>query len=211
MNYEYLNNFLAILTSVAGNPSMMESLSIPYFEKKRGKPDNEGVTFIGRDSAGHFHWKKDGIASDSYKMRWQVSGSNGFCQTFSIMGYLGKTDGLVPGDYYKNNLEALKFLLRNYKLIWSYWEDVSKQLEKHIYFPDHRITQKKLRDSIQALIDLPELTLQKIITEEIVYDESAFQKELVFVCSECGKEYKRETSALNHIKTKHKEGTILEK
>lgn len=164
---EYYNNFFAMLTAVAGNSSFIKSLGIDYHEMSGRHPVNKGVTFSGKCDGGHFHWMNDHGTGDSYKMGWQVRGTNGLCQTFAIIGYLGLSEHFKPGSYLNNAIYALKFLQGHTEELSWYWNDVCSQTVS-IYFPYCKLNQHEIAQDIQCLLE-NEAMLHYIITHETTY------------------------------------------
>ena len=168
---EYFTNFVAIITIIAGNESFINDMGIDYHIRKRGKPIYDGITFIGSDpkkghSSGHFHWKKNTVNSDSYTEKWQSQSSNGFCQTYALMGYLNQTKGLKKGNYLDNAVNALRFLQTYSTLIASYWIDVCEVAP--FYFAYCYLTADEIEEDIEILLQ-DERLLNHIIVDEIVY------------------------------------------
>jgi hypothetical protein len=76
-------------------------------------------------SSGHFHFINKFIrkCQDSYSLGWQNKGSNGFCQTFALMGALGM-DTVFQGKTKEHCSQiACEFLLdNNSKWFKKYWK-----------------------------------------------------------------------------------------
>lgn len=82
------------------------------------------------DSAsGHFHFvnKYIGKCQDSYSLKWQKDGSNGFCQTFALMGALGMAEVFKGKTKEECSVVACNFLLQNSdKWFKKYWKTLCK-------------------------------------------------------------------------------------
>lgn len=166
-------NFLAILTVIMGNYEfIIDNLHIAVNSvETRGKInyDHDGITFVGRDGIGHFHFKaKDGRVTDSYKEKWQISGTNSFCQTFAIMGYLALDSNLKEKEYTNNAIEALKFIKKQAKHIVKYWKDTVELNYKTIAYDFPDLNVKEIREDIDCVIKNP-LFLRGWLTNEVTY------------------------------------------
>lgn len=162
-------NFLAVLTTCAGNATFMKDLKIPYHEKGLGKPSEMGVTFVGRGNAGHFHFKNKEEEGDSYTRDWQKRGTNGACQTYAIMGYMGMTENLKSREYIANLRSGLIFLSHHAEHIASIWGDVLAQMQKSQRFdyPFNKLNAEEIRQDITKLIQ-DEHFLNEWLTDEFL-------------------------------------------
>jgi hypothetical protein len=100
--YAAASIFLNALTAAAGDYAAIKSITGSTVID--GKPDvkTDGIYFssgAGRaSSAGHFIAVRGGVVLDSYRMRLQKDGSDGFCQSFAMMNYLGLTPMFGSGS-----------------------------------------------------------------------------------------------------------------
>ena len=173
-NYKSYFNFITLLTVIVGNSDfILKEMGIPLsYVKRKGQIDvkHKGITFVGKSNEGHFHFKsKTGKVTESYSEEWQRPGSNGLCQTFAIMGFLGKTDKFEKKEYLKNSIEALKFIKTKAKIIQKYWKETSESNYKKIAFdyPDYSATD--IRQDIDCVVK-NEYFFNKWLTEENVFN-----------------------------------------
>jgi hypothetical protein len=125
---------------------------------------------IGDLHAGHFFAIDDrtGHTVDPYDADWQVAGSNGMCQTFSIMTCLGKTRDLRPGEYLNNAKTALLFAA-NHTL---YFVRVWRKYALNSCYEEPYLDASELREDILALIESPDLADIFSREETFLYSES---------------------------------------
>lgn len=106
--------FFNALTTAAGDYSSIKAIT--GFVVDEGKPDKkkDGVYFSSgagvASSAGHFVAVHGGDILDSYGLRLQRGGSDGFCQTFAMMNSLGLTHMFRAGSLVFNAEAAATFL-----------------------------------------------------------------------------------------------------
>lgn len=84
---------------------------------------------LGGSSSGHFHFinKFIGKCQDSYSLGWQNNGSNGFCQTFALMGSLGMESVFKGKSKEECSIIACQFILDNGKKWYKkYWKTLCK-------------------------------------------------------------------------------------
>lgn len=161
--YKDYHNFLSLLCVVAGREDFItDDLKLPFHQLiRRGQIDrstesnpHKGVVFVGRDGAGHFHYmKEDGKLSDSYKEKWQIEKTDGLCQTFAIMGYLGKTAGLQPGKFTDNARAALQFLRAHTGDIAKYWRESAEDNYDAIAYDYPLLNKSEIKQDIDVLLD----------------------------------------------------------
>jgi hypothetical protein len=173
--YEFksFSNFLAILTVIMGNYEFIINnlhIAIDSVEfKGQINRNHDGITFVGKDNIGHYHFKaKDGRVTDSYKEKWQMNGTNSFCQTFAIMGYLGLDSNFIKGDYTHNAIEALKFIKKQAKYIVKYWKDTVLFNYDIIAYDYPDLNAREIREDIDCVIKNP-LFLRGWLTNEVTY------------------------------------------
>ena len=172
--YKYYYNFLALLAIILGNNDFIlkeMGISLKYV-KRKGKIDesHNGITFVGRDSGGHFHFKsKDGRVTDSYKEGWQIPQTNGFCQTFAIMGFKGKTNELKNKKYLDNTIKVLKFIKTISRSIEKYWKNTVLLNYNTVAFDYPDLNSKEIKEDIDCLIQ-NEYFLQGWLTNETVFN-----------------------------------------
>lgn len=173
--YEFKSfyNFLAILTVIMGNYEfIIDNLHIAIDSvetRAQVNKKHDGITFVGKDGVGHFHFKaKDGRVTDSYKEKWQIDGTNSFCQTFAIMGYLGLDSKFKEKDYTHNAIEALKFIKKQAKYIVKYWKDTVDLNYKTIAYDYPDLNAKEIREDIDCVIKNP-LFLRGWLANEVTY------------------------------------------
>lgn len=155
--YRYYYNFLALLTIIIGtNEFILKETKIPLqYVKRKGQiaEDHNGIIFVGSDSGGHFHFRrKGGDIEDSYKNGWQMKGTNGFCQTFAIMGYCGKTDNFKEGDYTHNAIVVLRFIKTKAKAIAKYWKNTVINNYDNIAFDYEKLNATEIKEDIDCVI-----------------------------------------------------------
>lgn len=77
---------------------------------------------------GHFHFihKDEWMCTDSYAMGWQRPQSNGFCQTFALMGALGYGDRFKNKSWPECSRLACLFILSNQDKWKRRWKTVCK-------------------------------------------------------------------------------------
>jgi len=143
-------NLLAILTTAAGNEDFIRHFDPHYdMDRKLNKYSPDGIYFRGRGNAGHFICKANGQEINSYNNNQQISGRNGFCQTFAIMNYHYK------GNIYTKNVqeatkEALIFLRKNANLLVPSFRQAARELD---LFADlyNRTDTRNIREYIDRL------------------------------------------------------------
>jgi hypothetical protein len=84
---------------------------------------------LGAVSSGHFHFvnKFIGNCQDSYSLGWQTAGSNGFCQTFALMGSLGM-GGVFKGKTKEEcSIVACQYILDNGANWYKNWNKLCTQ------------------------------------------------------------------------------------
>lgn len=144
------NNFIANLTALIGHEFFMQYFDPGYFQlrkfsksdiEKRGKfwvvkdPNRtpDGIYFLGsrrggNSDAGHFVAIRDGTYYNSYDLGQQASGSNGFCQSYSIVNFMGLTDTFYPAardgprNISENNMKIVSFWIDTFKK----WKKLAK-------------------------------------------------------------------------------------
>ena len=104
--------------------------------------------------SGHFFAVNEmtGHTIDPYNADWQVPGSNGMCQTFSIMTCLGETHELRPGQYLHNAKIALMFAANNTPLFVLVW----RKYARDSCYEEPHLNATELREDIMALIASPD-------------------------------------------------------
>ena len=175
--FRRLCNALANITQVMGEEGVLQ-LFDPDYDSRRdiNRSQEDGIYFNAtrRSNSGHFVARKDGNLLDSYTLRYQQRGSNGFCQTFAIMNYTGNTGGLKTGEYGHNGYAALCFIEHCLKSATK----TQKQFYVNAYasidtFDGYYRTYASLLAMVQELIATYEgnkKAFQRIIQTEITYD-----------------------------------------
>lgn len=124
-----------------------------HFKPSRSSPE-----------AGHFYYRdKDGKVFNSYSLRWQKPGSNGFCQTFAMMAALGLTDKFVPGALNDNSQICCRFLAGHAKSL----HPAYKSIVKKTWYDYDQLDVKELAEDINALAS--SLDFGTILLSEVVY------------------------------------------
>ena len=124
-------DFIYWFIDVLGNPENVQAIirtedknsTVEYVQRKgqlaqfAAKNTKSGIVFAGnRNSGGHFHSMVGNTIQDSYKLNYQIGGTNNFCQLFSIMIYLSTIKpvkyrfDLREKEYAHNIKVAMKFL-----------------------------------------------------------------------------------------------------
>jgi len=138
------SQIIDILQEIGGNEEYIRSFGVEYHYGVRCKDmlktmnnSKSHVIFtpsgrrhqLGDVSSGHFHFinKDDWRCKDSYTLKWQNDGSNGFCQTFALMGALGRDKDFVGKSKEECSMIACKFILSNNKHWFKkYWKKLCK-------------------------------------------------------------------------------------
>ena len=110
-DYVAASVFLNALTAAAGHYGAIKELTGATVIDGRPDPKKDGVYFTptGRSSsAGHFVAVRGGRVLNSYDLRLQNHGSNGFCQTFAMMNYLGLTPIFGSGSAIHGKTECAR-------------------------------------------------------------------------------------------------------
>jgi hypothetical protein len=174
--YKRNANFLTLLTIIAGDYKFLNDIGIQikYSRTKNNIYSNyKGIIFVGRENEGHFHFidnKKDGILCDSYNKTWQLDKTNGFCQTFAIMGFLGLTAELAPYKYMENIQICLNFLKTKRKYIQKHWKRIVNMYRDTLWFDDINLSSTEIcKDIDRILLPENEMFIQRWMTNEYVY------------------------------------------
>ena len=173
-------NFLAILTIIMGTESVAKRLfKIKTIRRNKITKEFEGIVFVSPSDSptGHFHWKIAGSSKtkDSYREKWQVDQSNGFCQTFALMGLLFDTGkisdpGLKKSAYRENTKRVLEFI-RDYclKEVASLWKKTCKLHRNDIWYDEHDLTSNELKEDINKLLEDETNLLEEWRTDQSTY------------------------------------------
>lgn len=120
--------------------------------------------------SGHFHFidrtSNPAKLTDSYHEGWQNNGSNGFCQTFAVMGALGLGSIFLNKSKMDCSILAFRFILQNAKT-WKKWSSQWKktcriypniknlniqEIEEDLEFAlDHRFFWKSILDEFVSV------------------------------------------------------------
>jgi hypothetical protein len=140
------SQIIDILQQIGGTQDYIESFGVNYDTASSCQEILKGPTYVpgslyvifiassrragGNIMGGHFHFiNASGTCGDSYKLGWQKTGSNGFCQTFALMGALGKAEA-EPGIPFGPTLSkeehsraACNFIISNNRKWYNkYWK-----------------------------------------------------------------------------------------
>ena len=168
---EFLQNGILLQTIIeaAGTEEVIRKITgKPLIWDIKGQPNlKEGVHFTttGRGgNAGHFYYvDAEGNKLNSYTLRHQVNGKNGFCQTFAMMyskGLKPSLDGLTMKEC---SIKAAEFLAKYApKLITQF-----KKIARKTPYQYDNLTSKELREEIESLIAYRHFYKQ--VLDEIYY------------------------------------------
>jgi len=144
------SQIIDILQAIGGSENYIRSFDVEYhygvrcqeiFKSKLDLTKNHviftpsGRRFqLGAVSSGHFHFVNTfiGKCQDSYTLGWQNNGSNGFCQTFALMGALGM-DAVFKGKSKEEcSKVACRYILSNDKKWYKkYWKKLCIEKSYH--------------------------------------------------------------------------------
>ena len=159
------SQIIDILQRIAGSEEYIKSFGVEYRTGKCSEvartieQNKDYVIFsasgrggVGDVASGHFHFinRADGQCRDSYKLGWQTSGSNGFCQTFALMGALGLSDVFTGRNKKDCSIIACRYILSNN----SRWKRKWAKLCKESYYPNiEKLTVQEIETDINTAID----------------------------------------------------------
>lgn len=175
--FRRLCNALANITEVMGEEGVIQIFDPDYDSRRKfDLSPEDGIYFNAtrRSNSGHFIARRNGAKLDSYKLRYQLPGSNGFCQTFAIMNYVGNTAGLVPGEYGRNGYVALRFIQNCLRNATSHEQNLFAQAYNNIQTYDGYLRSfAALKEMVQELIrayQKDETEFRTIIQTESTFD-----------------------------------------
>jgi len=173
------SQIIDVMQTAGGIDEYIKSFNIEYHYKKpsttemeKYKKDGKRHVFFHPSSSrsnaisGHFHFI-DPISREytsSYEKRWQNSGSNGFCQTFAVMGAIGLGTQLTGLSKQDCSLRACRFLIENIDKWIVYWKQICID---HQYFNIKMLDKKEIVSDI--LLCTTKGMLWKLIQDEIIY------------------------------------------
>ena len=165
----------ALISTIVGNPSFIrDATGADYFDSRRDAGQSDHCIFSYKN---HFYWKTDGKIFDSYRMKWQRTGSANLCQTYAQMGYSADVAGLRSGSdsYLDNARVALSYWQDHAQLIIDYWDgtvevigdDPGYSYEYSVFSGCKKPTLANLRNMIRIMGSSDDHLLHLMTTEQI--------------------------------------------
>lgn len=158
-------NFLGLLTIIAGTKEFMTEVANKYDKPlefaqvprkasvpAKAKEIQNGIIFVGSEAGGHFHFVKDGVASESYTKNWQMKDSHGFCQTYALMGYLGKTENFIEGNFTHNAQQVISFLRDQSPFIAAQFKATCDKNIEPIPFDEPKLNAREIEEDLSELL-----------------------------------------------------------
>ena len=107
---------------------------------------------------------------------WQKDKTNGFCQTYAMMGYL-KAKGIIEVEFHRGdfvyNAIALS-LLNCVVVIAKIWSEVCKNHQKNIWWNQWKLNASELAEDINSILEHQEKYQADGLISYWLTDESTF-------------------------------------
>lgn len=193
---EDCSQIIDVIQQIAGSEHYIKSFKVEYnpginckdIGKSKKKfeaaydPNKSHVIFKNSDrraadiSSGHFLFYNKDIkqCQDSYSLGWQSKGSNGFCQTFALMGALGMSYQFNKLSKEKCSETACRFLITHVvknRVFFKSWKKIckNKNYSNIINMNPDEVTED-LEKSMKWTLKRGKTTIfWKLITDETIY------------------------------------------